>query len=262
LPILTYHKLGPRPVGARLKGLYVSRKLFSQQLAELKAAGWVSTDLAGVRPSPGAAGPERSEGNSSTSRQLEPAAPGDGRTLAIGPKRFVITFDDGFRSVIEHALDPLREHQFRAIQFIVADRIGRRNEWDLSSGEICKPLMDAAEIRAWLDAGHQIGSHSLTHAFLTRMPLEQAREEISSSKKQLEDRFGIRVKDFCYPYGDWNPAVRDLVVDAGYETACTTQFGVNTLAESPWALKRVTARYRSRTWRNFKQWCAGWVGRP
>jgi len=36
-PILTYHKLGPRPRHARLKGLYLPRALFARQLRELAA---------------------------------------------------------------------------------------------------------------------------------------------------------------------------------------------------------------------------------
>ena len=35
-PILTYHKLGRRPSRVRLKGMYLSERLFAQQLAELK----------------------------------------------------------------------------------------------------------------------------------------------------------------------------------------------------------------------------------
>ena len=36
-------------------------------------------------------------------------------------------------------------------------------------------LMDAAEIKDWLGAGHEIGAHSLTHPFLTRVSLREAR---------------------------------------------------------------------------------------
>ncbi|MDB6108772.1 MAG: polysaccharide deacetylase family protein, partial [Pedosphaera sp.] len=46
-------------------------------------------------------------------------------------------------------------------------------------------------------------------------------------------------------YGDWNAAVRDLVRAAGYETACTTEFGVNTGATAAFELKRITARHQS-----------------
>src|SRR5207245_147749 len=108
---------------------------------------------------------------------------------------------------------------FTAIQFLPADFLGRRNEWDVGLGEAPEAIMDAAQVREWLAAGHDIGSHSLTHPFLTRLPPAQAREEISASRKKLEDLFGRPVEHFCYPYGDWDEPVRDLVEQAGYRTA-------------------------------------------
>ncbi|MBI5384614.1 MAG: polysaccharide deacetylase family protein [Verrucomicrobia bacterium] len=229
LPILTYHKLGPRPTGTRLKGLYVETSLFSRQLAELRAAGFKSASLDNLNVPPQDRGPA-----------------------------IVLTFDDGFRNTLEYGLAPLAEHGFHAIQFLVADRLGQTNEWDLPAGEVPAPLMDMAQVRDWLSAGHQIGSHTLTHPWLTRLPLAQAREEISASKKKLEDEFGVAIAHFCYPYGDWSEAVRDLVAEAGYVTACTTEFGVNPPGAHPLALQRVTARYRSRNWKNFKLWLRSW----
>jgi peptidoglycan/xylan/chitin deacetylase (PgdA/CDA1 family) len=230
LPILTYHKLGPRPRGARLKGLYLSVELFSRQLAELREAAFKSVDLDFLNSS--------------------------GRNEKTG--HVIVTFDDGFESVLKYGIAPLHEHGFRAIQFIVADRIGQQNDWDVPMGEVPERLMSKEQIRDWLAAGHQIGSHSLTHPFLSRLSAEQARQEIGASKKKLEDMFGIDVRHFCYPYGDWNPLVRDLTEAAGYKTACTTEFGVHTPAESPYALKRITARYASRNWKMVRNWCSRW----
>ena len=51
-------------------------------------------------------------------------------------------------------------------------------------------------------------------------------------------------------------AAEDLVADAGYLTACTTEFGVNKPGDSPLALKRITARYPSRNLGNLKLWFA------
>jgi peptidoglycan/xylan/chitin deacetylase (PgdA/CDA1 family) len=96
-----------------------------------------------------------------------------------------------------------------------------------------------------LAAGHQIGSHTLTHPHLTQLPIGRAREEITSSRKKLEDLFQRPVDHFCYPYGDWKPAVRDLVAEAGYRTATTVDFGVNPPGADALGLKRVTARYAS-----------------
>lgn len=214
-PILTYHKLGPAPARVRLKGLYVGTRLFSRQLTELRAAGYRSGSLAT------AAGPWRE-------------------------REVVLTFDDGYVNVLRLGLGPLRETGFQAVQFLVADLLGRHNEWDVPMGEAPEPMMDAAQVRDWLAAGHHIGSHTLTHPFLTRIPASRAREEIVSSRKKLEDLFSRRIEHFCYPYGDWNPLVRDLVMEAGYATACTTQTGVNLPGDSPFELKRCTARYPSR----------------
>ncbi|MDB6033039.1 MAG: Polysaccharide deacetylase [Verrucomicrobiales bacterium] len=220
--ILAYHKIGRRPFGARLKGLYLGRRLFTRQLRELHAAGFSGMSLGGF---------------------LQPSSPG---------KKVVITFDDGYQNVFLNALEALAETNFKAIQFIVPGLLGQRNTWDLASGEVPEPLMDHSQVQEWLKAGHEIGSHSLTHPFLTRLPLKTAQEEITASKKMLEDLFGVPIQHFCYPYGDRSPAVCELVANAGYRTACTTDFGVN-LSETPkFELKRLTARYRSRNWKNLK----------
>jgi peptidoglycan/xylan/chitin deacetylase (PgdA/CDA1 family) len=172
-------------------------------------------------------------------------------------RRLAITFDDGFRNVFEFGLPTLAANGFSATQFLVVDRIGATNEWDMAAGEAPAELMNIIEIGDWLAAGQRIGSHTLTHPFLTRISLKQAKEEIVASKQKLEDIFGVPVEDFCYPYGDWNPGIRDLVAQAGYRTACTTDFGINDANSDPFALKRITARYPSRNWKAFKRWIRG-----
>jgi peptidoglycan/xylan/chitin deacetylase (PgdA/CDA1 family) len=229
VPILTYHKLGPRPRGVRLKGMYLSAELFRRQLAELRDAGFRSTGLQEV------AGKDGNPG-----------------------KQVAITFDDGFANVLEPGLAILAENHFRATQFLVARFLGRTSEWQAGSGEVLERLMDVSQVREWLSAGHEIGSHTLTHPCLGAIPLAQAREEIGASKKMLEDAFGVPVRHFCYPYGDWNPAIRDLVAEAGYQTACTTAFGLNGADTSPRELRRITARYASR---KLKILLRGWFGR-
>jgi peptidoglycan/xylan/chitin deacetylase (PgdA/CDA1 family) len=222
--LLTYHHVGPRPRGVRLKGLYVSPKLFAQQMAELHAGGY-TTDTFG------------------TIQASQPRA-----------KRVFLTFDDGFADVFENALPVLQQHRFRSIQFLVADLLGKTSEWQAGSGEVPGLLMDKTQVKDWLGAGQEIGSHTSTHPRLTKVPVHQAREEISGSKKKLEDTFGIAVDHFCYPYGDWNPAVRDIVAEVGYKSACITKFGVNTTESDIFTLKRITVRYPSRKLKNLGTW--------
>ncbi len=221
-PILTYHHVGPRRRGARLKGLYVSPKLFARQMAELKTAEFLTPSF-------------------------------DMLTVANGQSasRIFLTFDDGFKDVFEHALPVLSKHRFRAILFLVSDLLGKTNEWQQRAGDITEPLMDAAQVKDWLAAGQQIGAHTKTHPHLTQIPLDEAREEIIASKKSLEDRFGVAIQHFCYPYGDWNETIRDVVSSAGYQTACTTITGINETGTSPFELKRLTGRYPSRNLKAF-----------
>lgn len=218
VPILMYHKIGARPRSVRLKGLYVSARAFARQLGEFKKAGYATV------------------------------GPADACNNSVA-RRVVLTFDDGFRNVFQNALEPLARHGSTAIQFLVPTLIGKLNDWEIREGESPQPLMDYEEIRAWIEAGHAIGSHSLTHARLPRLSIRDAREEITASKKRLEDAFGLPVNDFCYPYGDWNDAVRDLVMEAGYRTACTTDFGVNTPSTPSLTLRRLMVRHPTRTLR-------------
>jgi peptidoglycan/xylan/chitin deacetylase (PgdA/CDA1 family) len=179
----------------------------------------------------------------------------DVRSAALpGQRRVFLTFDDGFCDVFDNALPVLAKHGFRAIEFLVADLLGKTSLWQQRRADAASPLMDQAQIMDWLGAGHEIGSHTLKHPQLTKIPLPEAREEITASKKKLEDIFGRPINHFCYPYGDWNQAVRDLVAEAGYVTACITEFGVNWSGADPLALKRITARYASRNWKTLWNW--------
>jgi peptidoglycan/xylan/chitin deacetylase (PgdA/CDA1 family) len=219
-PILTYHKLGPRPSRARvrLKGMYLSERLFARQLAELRLAGFQNGSLLAC-------------------------------ATTQSSRRIVLTFDDAYVNVLRLGLKPLAASEFKAIQFVVADRLGKNNDWDVALGEAPEPLMDKEQLLDWLAAGHDIGSHTLSHPYLTRVPPGQAQEEIIASRKRLEDLFGRPIEHFCYPYGDWDESVRDQVVAGGYKTACTTDTGINRAGDSLFTLKRFTARYPSRSLR-------------
>ena len=222
-PVLTYHKIGPSSARPRMKGLYLSAQLFRRQLEELSTAGFTSGSL-------------------------------DTCASARQGRKLVVTFDDGYTNVLSHTLEPLAETGFKAVQFLVADLLGKCNEWDMPLGEIPEPMMDLEQIHDWLAAGHDIGSHTLTHPHLTLLPPDHAREEIVASKKKLEDFFARPVTHFCYPYGDWNEAVRALVMEAGYRTACITDPGVNDAQTSPFLLKRITARYQTRSLKKLVSW--------
>lgn len=208
--IFAYHKISAPPGDTCDPFLYTRAEEFERQLTALRDGGFRAVRLGEI------------------------TAPAGGAA-----KKFVITFDDGFQNVLERGLEILSRHKAPAMQFIVSDFIGKQNDWDLAKGDSAEPLMDAAQIREWLDAGHEIGSHSATHPNLKELSAARAREEIFSSKKLLEDKFGVEVRHFCYPFGGWTPLARDLIGEAGYQTACTIEFGVNDAGADPFTLRRI-----------------------
>lgn len=212
-PILCYHKIEPVPPRARIKGLYLEAGLFRRQMAELAEA-----DYSFSLPGPHSAS----------------------HSLAI-------TFDDGFVSNLEAAVPVMREFGARAINFLVADRIGKSSDWEAAEGGEARPLMDDAQVRDWLAAGNWIGAHTCSHPRLSKIPRDLAREEIISGKKKLEDRFGLPIEHFAYPFGDYDDAVVELVREAGFKTGSTMDRGVNDRTANPHRLKRWTARYPTRT---------------
>ena len=221
LPILTYHKIGPRPRGARLKGLYLGEHAFRNHLKELKSNGFHF------------------------------ASPEDVRSVKAPNDRVVITFDDAYENVFRYALSALKEEKGKAVLFVIAGMIGQTNTWDAALGEAEERLMDEVQIREWLQEGQLIGSHTLSHSHLSRLSPQEVKNEVYRSKALLEDKFGVPVNHFCYPYGDLSPAVAECVRETGYQTACTVERGVNFDSTDPWMLKRWTARYPSRKLKNY-----------
>jgi peptidoglycan/xylan/chitin deacetylase (PgdA/CDA1 family) len=89
--------------------------------------------------------------------------------------------------------------------------------------------------------GIAIGSHTLTHPWLTEVTLEEARHEIAKSKACLEDRIGKPVHLFAYPGGricDFNRDIRAIVAESGYSGACVGLNGTNGCATDPYLLRR------------------------
>ncbi|HEY0792724.1 MAG TPA: polysaccharide deacetylase family protein [Chthoniobacterales bacterium] len=214
LPVVVFHKVDdPRPE-ANLKEYYVTPEVYRNWVADLASAGFRTVDFSQL-----------------AAPAVSLPSPRD--------KHVLISFDDGFVGTLQQAGVPLQQHGFSAIQFIVADLLGKRNEWDLGKDTAMQPLMDEAQLRDWLALGHQIGAHTRTHPDLTTLSLLEAREQIVGSKKKLEDSFQIPIRHFAYPYGAYTQPLAELVAEAGFETACTTEPGVVTAGCKPFELPRL-----------------------
>jgi peptidoglycan/xylan/chitin deacetylase (PgdA/CDA1 family) len=168
--------------------------------------------------------------------------------LAGKPGKVVgITFDDGYRNNLTHALPVLQRHGFSATCYVVSSKIDSSgvgnpatNDWDAHQGVPQKPLMNESELRQWMALGQEIGSHTRSHADLLSLNLQALEDEIAGSRQALTERFGEPAgRHFCYPYGRYNAQTRAVVQAAGFQSATTTQRGRATAEHSPFELPRV-----------------------
>lgn len=117
-----------------------------------------------------------------------------------------LTFDDGYRTFYTEALPVLRRFGHPATVFAIAGE--RSAEPGPGAG---LPLMTWNELAEAARCRVEIGAHTLRHLPLTRLPAEQACEEIASSQQVIQQRLGAPVESFAYPYGGASPALRDFV---------------------------------------------------
>lgn len=154
-------------------------------------------------------------------------------------KAVAITFDDGYMDNYENALPVLKEYNFPATIFMVSGFIGRSNEWDVANGYPEEPLMGLRELQEIVKDGITIGSHTINHPRLTQITPAEAKREVEESKKSLEDRLGMMISHFAYPYGDLSQPIVDIVKDTAYLTACSVRAGINSKNTNPFILKRI-----------------------
>jgi peptidoglycan/xylan/chitin deacetylase (PgdA/CDA1 family) len=209
---LMYHAVEAPPLFHGLRGLYVEPALLDAQIANLQTTGATFLTL------------------SNWARQ-RPAS-----------RSVIVTFDDAFQSIFDNALPVLQKRNVTSVTYVVAHEIGGTNRWDAGNAQM-RPLMDRAALLDWQSADQEIGSHGLSHVPLAEISLEKARGEIFDSRKILEDLAGREIRHFCYPYGSWNNAVRDLVEEAGYETATIAHPGINPPNADPFTLRRHLAAH-------------------
>ena len=140
-------------------------------------------------------------------------------------KQIIITFDDGYKDLISCVLPILKKYNFNATCFIVSSLLGKKNLWDVGKKNfVQKDLMNLNDIREWVDNGMFIGSHSHNHLDLTSLSLDKITDELTYSKKILEDKVGVKIKNFSYPYGKVNNLVYKKTKEI-FEKATTTNRG-------------------------------------
>lgn len=157
-----------------------------------------------------------------------------------GEPGVAITFDDGFVDNLTIAAPILSALKLPATVFMVAGRAGNYldNEPDRAHGR----LMDWDQLRQIQQFGIAIGAHTLSHPRLALLPLASQREEIARCKQELEERLGVPITAFAYPYGsarDYTAETMALVQEAGYHFACSNRYGPHLPGASQWEIRRI-----------------------
>lgn len=122
--------------------------------------------------------------------------------------KFTTSWDDGY-ALDMHVAEMLERHGMTGTFYACPH---------MQDGQT---MLRTEEIRI-LAGRHEVGAHTIHHPHLTTVSHETAKREIQESKEWVESVTGKPCALFCYPYGDANGAVRDLVAQAGFRGARTT----------------------------------------
>jgi peptidoglycan/xylan/chitin deacetylase (PgdA/CDA1 family) len=189
--VLCFHKLSQRFL---FEGTWTTPKRFAAYLDLLRARGYSFID------------------ESQYLAALE-APPAD-RT-----KQIFLTFDDGYMEVRDIAWPLLSERKIPFHVFLVSDYAGRENRWDLSLGRPPFRHLDWPSVREMVAAGITFGSHTASHADLTRMSRGDARANLERSRADIGDAIGKPVRTLSYPYGRYHTVAQEAARAAGFEAA-------------------------------------------
>ena len=116
-------------------------------------------------------------------------------------KKVAISFDCAWGT--EHTdaiLDALARENVRATFFMV-------EFWTEKYPEYVKKIDGA---------GHEIGTHSATHSYMSKQNAEEIRLELSTSSQAIEDITGKKVELFRPPYGDYDDELISTAAEEGY----------------------------------------------
>jgi peptidoglycan/xylan/chitin deacetylase (PgdA/CDA1 family) len=159
------------------------------------------------------------------------------------PGSVALTFDDGFKNLVEQAFPLLERYRLPATVFMVTGYCGRLNTWpgQPELGIQPLPLMNHHDLQQ-LPNGVELGAHTATHPNLTKLPPEQASMELRTSRMVLEDITGRQVRWLAYPYGASTPKVRELARQE-FVLACGTELKYVKNEADPLNLPRIDAYY-------------------
>lgn len=213
VPILMYHAVSEAPPPATY-ALSVTPHAFADQVALLAEDGFTPMTTAELA--------DRWRG---------------GRPLPARP--VLITFDDGYAGVHEHALPTLAAYGFTATVFVSTGWL--RGAYD--NRRAPDLMLDWTQLRELATAGLEVGGHSHSHPQLDQLAEPFLRGELTLCRELLTAETGRCPVSFAYPYGYSDRRVREAVRTTGFRQSLAVG---NSLADKnrqgPYDLNRLTLR--------------------
>lgn len=215
IPVLMYHRIGDAHNDWEAK-YCVSPQLFSEQMRMLAAQGMRACTIDDFI-----------------------VWLNGGRSLPEGS--FLLTFDDGYLGVYEHAVSVLKKLDWPATIFLVSQLIGKEDQWcraENPSGTTY-PLLTPEHIRSMRMDGFSFHSHTRQHSDLPTLSDAQLKDELSGSKQDLEDMLGEPVPYLAYPFGHHDERVLSSANQADYVAAFSARPGFNRVGADRFRIRRL-----------------------
>ena len=147
-------------------------------------------------------------------------------------KPIILSFDDGYSDNL-WAATQLHAQHLQGVFFVVTKTLNTPEH------------LTTANIKYMYSLGMEIGSHGKYHVDLRKIRFDKVGQQMTESKKKLEEIIGVPVISFCYPNGGYNRHIGKACRDAGYWFARGTNPGVSSIHGKHYALK--TLRIDSKT---------------
>lgn len=146
--------------------------------------------------------------------------------LMLPDKSIVITFDDGSRSFLDYGIPVLEKCRVPSTSFVITSNDGEK--------KIAGYQSDYVTYQSHSDNMHRPGGNIGHGGIFTALSYDEALADLQKSIEICGSSDA-----FAYPYGDYNDSCRQVVEDAGFLCAVTTQAGKAYPGDNPMLLPRV-----------------------
>ncbi len=161
---------------------------------------------------------------------------------SLPEKTFVLTFDDGYRTVYSEAFPVMKRYGLSATVFLTVGKSGNPGPGGRMPPLNGCEMLSREEILEMREAGISFGAHTLSHPDLSRLGTEAAEYEIVKSKEIVEGILDEPVRSFAYPYGRYDKTSMEIA-SRHFDCACSDELGLANPRSERYALERVDAFY-------------------